>query len=130
MENKLKLIYVDSIGKNSDNKYEYEFFFSEDIKDIWGENWDCDYPNFGGDMKPYKECYSVIKRLITDIPFSCIQNNTCFSMQHCIDGCVSVCYENISNYEEYPEPYRIVFQFGEDIDSIIEKLQGREINFE
>ena len=38
MENKtLYLIYVNPIGKDSNNTYEYEFFFSETPEIAWGE---------------------------------------------------------------------------------------------
>ena len=126
---KLKLVYMNPIGKNSEEKYEYEFFFSETPDIVWGENWEIACPSICGDMKPDKSTYSVIRRAITDIPFLCAQQNSCFSMQDCIDGCISLAFEDISLYTEYPQPYRIVFHFGEDYDSIVKKLDGREQHF-
>ena len=125
----LKLIYINPIGINSEEKYEYEFFFSETPDVVWGENWEIACPSICGDMKPEKNTYTTIKRLVTEIPFFCAQQNSCFSMQDCIDGCISIACEDISGYTDYPEPYRIVFQFGEDYDCVAEKLNGRELQF-
>ena len=36
----LKLVYVNPIGKNSSDEYEYEFFFSETPEVVWGEEYD------------------------------------------------------------------------------------------
>lgn len=126
--NALKLVYVNPIGLNSNGEFEYDFFFSETPDIVWGENWEMQCPSACGDMKPEETTYSLVKRVVTEIPFSCAQENSCFSMQDCIDGCIAVFYENISEYTEYPTPYRIVCGFGEDYDSVIDKLKGRDVN--
>lgn len=126
----LYLIYINPIGKNSNDLYEYEFFFSETPDIVWGEDWDNPCPAACENTLPDPETYSEIKMLKTNIPLLCIQNNVCFSLSNCIDGIVCLCYEDISEYTEYPEPIRLVFQFAEKYDSIIEKLELREIMFE
>ena len=126
----LYLIYINPIGKNSNDLYEYEFFFSETPDIVWGEDWDSPCPAACENTLPDPETYSEVKILKTNIPLSCIQNNVCFSLSNCIDGIVCLCYEDISEYTEYPEPIRLVFQFAEKYDSIIEKLELREIMFE
>lgn len=125
-EEGLKLVYVNPIGRNAIGEYEYDFFFAKEPSLVWGENWDEPFALFGGDMKPYKYSYDEIRRVVVDIPFACAQQNSCFSMKHCFEGCVALCYEDINDYDEYPEPYRIVFQYGEDIDSVTEKLSSRD----
>ena len=126
----LYLIYINPIGKNSNDLYEYEFFFSETPDIVWGEDWDNPCPAACENTLPDPETYSEVKMLKTNIPLLCIQNNVCFSLSNCIDGIVCLCYEDISEYTEYPEPIRLVFQFAEKYDSIIEKLELREIMFE
>ena len=126
----LYLIYINPIGKYSNDLYEYEFFFSETPDIVWGEDWDNPCPAACENTLPDPETYSEVKILKTNIPLSCIQNNVCFSLSNCIDGIVCLCYEDISEYTEYPEPIRLVFQFAEKYDSIIEKLELREIMFE
>ena len=126
----LYLIYINPIGKNSNDLFEYEFFFSETPDIVWGEDWDNPCPAACENTLPDPETYSEVKILKTNIPLSCIQNNVCFSLSNCIDGIVCLGYEDISNYIEFPEPIRLVFQFAENYDSIIEKLELREIMFE
>ena len=126
MNDNLKLVYVNPIGKNSSGWYEYEFFFSKTPDIVWGQDWNVPSPASCGDMKPDETTYNVVKRLKSNIPFSCAQQNTCFSMKHCVDGCIALCYENINGYNDYPEPYRIVFQYGEDSESVMEKLYSRD----
>ena len=124
------LIYINPIGKNSNDLFEYEFFFSETPDIVWGEDWDNPCPAACENTLPDPETYSEVKILKTNIPLSCIQNNVCFSLSNCIDGIICLGYEDISEYTEYPEPIRLVFQFAENYDSIIEKLELREIMFE
>lgn len=125
MSEELKLAYVNPVGKNTHGQYEYEFFYTDRIELVWGENWDEPYALYGGDMMPYEGTYTKIKRVVTDIPFACAQQNSCFSMRQCVEGCIALCYEDINGYENYPEPFRIVFQFGEDESSVDEKLSTR-----
>lgn len=124
----LRLVYVSLIGKDED-VYEYDFYFSHDPDSFWGLGFDCefaaqDFP------EPDPKTYSETRRLRTFIPFFLAQNNRCFSMQHVVDGVISVAFEDITGYDEYPEPYRLVFQFGEDIESVEDKLAGRKSFFE
>ena len=118
------------MGFPQDSLYEYEFFFSETPDIVWGEDWDNPCPAACENTLPDPETYSEVKTLKTNIPLLCIQNNVCFSLSNCIDGIVCLGYEDISEYTEYPEPIRLVFQFAENYDSIIEKLELREIMFE
>ena len=124
-EDNLKLVYVNPIGKNSSDYYEYEFFFSETPDIVWGQDWNVQSPSSCGDMRPDATTYNLIKRLRTDIPFGCAQNNSCFSLQDMCDHIIACCWEDISDYEEFPEPYRIVFEFGEDYRSVEAKLASR-----
>ena len=121
----LKLVFVNPIGKNSEGLFEYDFFFSNRIELVWGDNWDEPYALYGGDMKPRDGTYQEVRRIVTNIPLFCAQQNTCFSMKHCVQGCIALCYEDINDYKDYPEPYRIVFQYGEYIESVMEKLYSR-----
>ena len=129
MEN-LSLIYVSPIGENSEGLYEYEFFFSESSETTWGEDWAEQCPSVCGNILPDDEYINKKMRLTTDVPFYCAQNNSCFSMQDCIDHIIALAFEDISEYEDYPEPYRIVFQFGDSLETVNEKLNGREIFFD
>lgn len=112
----LKLVYVDKIGKNSNGVYEYDLFFSETPDVVWGENWEIQCPSICGNIAPDPSTYNDIKRIHTNFDFFCAQQNSCFSMQDCIDGCIGLMWFYNNDYEA------VVFNFGEDIESVNEKL--------
>lgn len=124
-EENLKLVYVNPIGKNSADCFEYEFFFSETPDIVWGQDWNVQSPSSCGDTRPDSTTYHLIKRLRTFIPFTCAQQNSCFSLQDMCDHIIACCWEDISEYDDFPEPYRIVFEFGEDYTSVEAKLASR-----
>lgn len=125
MEEDLYLIYVNRIGQNSDDYYEYEFFFSKDPDSAWGESWNELCPSACGDLKPSDDSYDEIFHLTSDINFFCAQENSCYSMADAIDHCIAIANEDINDLDEYPTPYRIVFQFGEKYEKVEEKLASR-----
>ena len=108
MEN-LYLIYVKPLGLNSSYLYEYEFFFSETPDTVWGENWNVACPSACGDLTPEESTYSVIKRVKDLNPILCVQQNSCFSMQDCIDGIIALCWF---------EDFSAVFNFGESYKDV------------
>lgn len=126
MEEELFLVFVRPIGANAIGFNEYEFFFSVTPDNVWGEDWEQQCPSACGELLPDESTYNEIKRLKTKIKFGLAQENSCFSMQDCIDHCICLCYEDISELEEYPEPYRIVLNFGETLESVEHKLSGRQ----
>ena len=42
-----------------------------------------------------------------------------------IDGIIACAWEDISEYEEYPEPIRLVFKYGEKYEDVEDKLARR-----
>lgn len=124
-DNELYLVYVKKVGINSMDVYEYDFFFSKDPDNVWGADWNEACPLACADMTPDESLYDNVKRIATTIKFSCAQENTTYSMQDMIDGCVCCAYENIEDLDTYPEPYRIVFQFAEKYEDVLDKLAGR-----
>lgn len=126
----LYLVYVEAIGVNFNDEWEYEFLFSETPDVVWGEDWAEQCPSACENLRPDDSMVSEVRRLSTIIPFSTAQRNSCFSMQDCIDGILAIAWENISEYDEYPEPFRLVFEFGERIDSVVDKLSKRSQFFE
>ena len=120
MEN-LYLIYVKPLGKNTNEEYEYEFFFSETPDTVWGENWNVACPSACGDLTPEESTYSVIKRVKDLNPILCVQQNSCFSMQDCIDGIIALCWF---------EDFSVVFKFGESYKDVENKLANVNIHFD
>ena len=112
----LKLVYINYIGKNTNRENEYEFLFSESPYDVWGENWEMPCPSAYHDLKPKEGTYSLVKRLSTNKDFFCVQQNSCFSMQDCMDGIIALMWF----YDKKGEP--IIFNYGDNYNDVVNKL--------
>lgn len=124
------LVYVNKVGINSDNNFTYEFYFSEEPQMVWGESW-SEKPAYSSNLTvPEQRNYDSIEMLRTEIVFGLAKNSTCFSMQDAKDQVVSLCHEDISEYEEYPEAGRLVFPFGESKTDVEIKLAKRDLAFD
>lgn len=120
--NSLHLVYINPVGKDSNNLYEYEFFFSETPDIVWGQDWNIACPAACENTLPDPETYTEVKALKTTIPIFCVQQNTCFSIQDCIDGIICL------GYFQTDEGI-VKFDFSETISIIIEKLENNNCNF-
>ena len=125
-----KLVFINMLGKNSDEDYIYEFYFSHEPELFWGLDFEVKPASICNIKVPDKMTYEKIETLKTDILLNLSQKNCCFSMQDCKDKIIPVAWENLDNCEEYPEDGRIVFPFGMDIDDINIILAKRNIAFE
>ena len=118
----LCLVYINPIGRDSGGLNEYEFFFSETPEVVWGEDWNVACPSACGNLLPDSTTYSHIEILKTEIPLFCIQQNSCFSLQDCIDGLVCLSFfedeENITK-----------FDFNENYNNVLKKINERGVFF-
>ncbi|MBP5722370.1 MAG: hypothetical protein J6X18_02140 [Bacteroidales bacterium] len=126
-ENVPRLIYVDKVGTTSDGVNTYHFMYSDSIDDVWVEQWsekpacNCRY------LCPDNEQVSYVKEVKTDVDFKLAISDCCHSYQDCVDDCVSICYEDIDRYIEYPEPFRIVLHYGDTMEEVDAVLAKRDI---
>lgn len=124
------LIYVNKLGKNSEDTYTYEFYFSEEPEMTWGMHWDNKPASINNITTIEKQNYDFVKILKTNISFDLPQRNSCFSMQDMKDGIIPVAWENIDGYEEYPDNGRIVFPFGIPQTDVEINLAKRDLVFD
>jgi hypothetical protein len=119
----LRLVFVNRIGSDLKGKFEYEFIFAADIDRVWGEGWSTVPSGICSrhDKMPVESTYDYVFRVSGRIKLDVAQDNTCFSMQDCIDGVVALAWENINDYENYPE-YRMIFRYGENIEVTEKKI--------
>jgi len=129
-ENELYLGFVRLIGEENDGSYRYEFIFTDNPDEIWGEDWEYKPASLVNDLKPSDEYITEVKIVKTKIKFDLIQNNSCFSLQDCLDGCVALAIECLDAYESYPENGRLYFMFGESMDDVERKMAIKNILFE
>ena len=102
-ENELYLAYVNPIGENNIEWYEYDIYFTKTPDIVWGYGWDCEFAAQGDIEPPDKQTYSLVKRIKTNIPLQCAQNNNSYGMRYAVEDIISLAFEDISEYDEYPE---------------------------
>ncbi len=123
----MKLVYVNELGPNFRGDNMYEFIFS-DLDDVWGEDWDAE-PASGKPLPPeinYIKKVGVLRN--SDISLTLIQNSDFFGVYDAIDGVVALAWEN-SNSDEIliHKRKRLVFGYGETIESVNDKLYERDV---
>ena len=121
------LLFVRLIGEENDGYYRYEFIFTDNPDEAWGEDWEHKPAGLVNDLMPSEEYIYEIHIVKTKIKFDLIQNNMCFGMQDAMDGIVAIAYENMDSYETYPEDGRLFFMFGETFEDVERKLAMKSI---
>jgi hypothetical protein len=121
----MKLVYINKIGQNWKGNYIYEFLFSDVVEDIDGEGWDS-YPSSGNPEPPEGRFIKETGLLNTTLKLDLVQESDSFAMWDAVDGIVAMSWENMEGYDEYPEK-RLFFSFGEDIESVNNKLYEKDI---
>ena len=121
----MKLVYINKIGQNWKGNYIYEFLFSDVVEDIDGEGWDS-YPSSGNPEPPEGRFVKETGLLNTTLKLDLVQESDSFAMWDAVDGIVAMSWENMEGYDEYPEK-RLFFSFGEDIESVNDKLYEKDI---
>jgi hypothetical protein len=124
------LIFVNELGPNYKGDNIYEFIFSDNIKDVWGEMWESK-PSNGYPTPPDLEHIQKVGILKNDkISLSVIQKSDYFSMMDSIDDVIAMAWENESDLVNFDLVKRLVFRFGETEESVKNKLYARDIILE
>jgi len=127
--NELYLVFINVIGKDWKGVNLYEFIFSDSKEDIDGDDWDA-IPAAGRPLSPNEEHVSKVGRLTTDeFTLHVIQESDSFSVWDAVDGVVALGWENMDNYDEYPDQ-RLAFHFGDEIKEVESKLYEHDLILE
>lgn len=121
------LYFIRLIGQEDGGYYRYEFFFTDDIDNVQVEDFDYKPCCLTQGIKPIQQENDMVQVVKAKIKLALIQDNCCFSFKNCMDGVVALAYEDITDYEEYPQEGRLVFHFGEEYDGIERKLAAKNI---
>ncbi len=121
------LCFIRLIGEENDGYYRYEFIFTDNPDEVFGENWEYKPAGLVNDLIPSDEYITEVHIVKTKVKLDLIQNNNCFSMQDALDGIVSIAWENIDSYDSYPDDGRIFFMFGESMEEVERKLALKNI---
>jgi hypothetical protein len=126
----IRLVYVNGLGPNYKGDNMYEFIFSDDIKNVWGDNWDAKPSN--GYPKPpemeYIKKVGVLKN--TSLEFELVQNSDFFGFIDSMDDVISLAWEKESEEVDFTTTKRLVFRFGETEQQVKDKLYERDIVLE
>jgi hypothetical protein len=123
------LIYINKLGSNYKGENLYEFIFSENINDAWGESWDSKPAN-GYPSPPDLEFISKVGLLKNVLDFEVLQNSDIFSMFDGVEDVIALAWEKESESVNFEKDKRLVFRFGDTIESVKNKLYERDIVLE
>lgn len=126
MENKKNyLIFVNEMGPNYLGNYMYEFIFGSNLDDVDGEEW-----GYEGKAEPPHQTYIKKVGILENskVNFHVIQKNETFTMYDAQEGVVSLAWESYDGVDEEFKPNkRLVFHYGEEDKSVIDKLYSRDM---
>jgi hypothetical protein len=126
----IHLVYVNGLGPNYKGDNMYEFIFSDDIKNVWGDGWDSK-PSNGYPKPPEMEFIKKVGLLKnTSLEFELVQNSDFFSFMDSMDDVVSLAWEKENEYVDFTMTKRLVFRFGESEQEVKDKLYERDIVLE
>lgn len=130
MEEELNDVYlgfIRLIGEENDGYYRYEFIFTDNPDEAWGDGFEYKPCCLVNELMLSDEYITEIHIVKTKIKFDLIQDNCCFGMQDCMDGIVALAHQNIDDLSEYPEDGRLYFMFGETFNEVERKLALKNI---
>ena len=124
------LCFIKLIGENI-NGNEYEFYFTKNLNDFWGEDFAVKPSFLINNIVPFDDTYDLIERITmnNNIKLDLASKDSSHSFQDCIDGVIALGAQNIDE-GEYPEIGRLILYFGEDYDSVEKKLSQRNSFFQ
>jgi len=121
------LCFIRLIGEETDGYYRYEFIFTDNIDEFWGEGFEYKPCCLVNNLIPNDEYMTEIHIVKMKIKLDLIQDSCCFGFQDCTDGIIALAWENMDAYEDYPEDGRIFFRFGETLEEVERKLAIKNI---
>jgi hypothetical protein len=117
------LTYINPLNKNYKGEFTYEFLFSKTNEINFGDDWDVTPASSGIVTPPPIDDIDMIGVLITDdIEFELVLNSDSFSMYDCVENIIALGWEK----ESVLDTTRLVFHFGESIESVKNKLYSRD----
>lgn len=119
------LIYINELGKDYKGQNQYEFIFSESI-DVLEDEWFI-IPSSGRSVPPSLETIDLVGLLKnSDLILDVVQNSDFFGMIDAVDGIIALGWEPF-DIELDERPIRLSFHFGEEIESVEEKLKTKSL---
>ena len=121
------LCFIRLIGEENDGYYRYEFIFTDNIDEVFGEEFDQKPACLVNGLMVSEEYIYEVHIVKMKIKLDLIQNNCCFSVSDCYDGIIALAWQSLEGLEEYPEDGRIFFKFGETLEEVENKLAIKNV---
>ena len=119
----MKLLYINALNKNHRGESIYEFIFGSTTEIEYGDNWDAAPASASEITPPPIDYIDVVGILTTDeIEIECVQYSD-FAVVDAVDTIIAM------GWEKTPLDgiIRLVFHFGEDQESVKNKLYSRDL---
>ena len=127
------LCYINKMGVNykGENLYEFIFTSKTNLPLVDGESWDKT-PADGFPSPPSPNFIKEVSSLTTsEITLNVIQDSNFFGVYDAVDNIISLGWENLEeDFEGMENVKRLVFHYGENSDSVADKLYSRDIILE
>ena len=123
------LVFIKNIGISLEGKYKYEFYFSDRPEVVWGDYWNVCPASIIPEIKPDINSINRIYECEIDDKLNLAVNNSCFSMQDCIDQIIALGWFDIDSDILY-ENNVMSFKFGEKLNDVKNKLKRLNIYFD
>lgn len=119
----MKLLYINALNKNHRGQSIYEFIFGTTLEIEYGENWDA-LPASASEITPPPVDYiHTVGILITEeVEIDCVQYSD-FAVIDAVDTIIALGWERTP----IDGIARLVFHFGEELESVKEKLYSRDL---
>lgn len=119
------LVYINELGKDYKGQNQYEFIFSKTL-DVIEDEWYI-IPSSGRSIPPSLDNIDLVGLLKNnDITLDVVQNSDFFGMIDAVDNIIALGWEPF-DIEEEERVIRLSFQFGEELNSVTEKLKTKSL---
>jgi hypothetical protein len=123
----MKLVYINELGLDYKGEKTYEFIFNDSVKNVYGNDWDLS-PASGRPTPPELQFIKVVGVLCdTELSLELVQNSDYFSVLDAVDEVIALGWESYDK-GDVVEGTRIVFKYGEPMESITKKLTERGLS--
>lgn len=117
------LLYINELGKDYRSQNQYEFIFGKNT-DVLIDEWFI-IPSSGRATPPEIENIDLVGLLKNcDLELELVQNSDYFGVIDAVDDIIALGWEKFDLYAE-ERPERLSFHFGEDLDSVTNKLSSK-----
>jgi hypothetical protein len=117
------LIYINELGSDYRGQKQYEFIFGKSI-DVMEDEW-YTIPCSGRSVPPTIGSISMVGLLKnSDLELELVQNSDYFGVIDAVQGIISLGWERFNNNSDVILE-RTSFHFGEELETVIEKLKNK-----